>query len=102
MKRYEQQHPNKFEVFRSIPHSGPVLKVRHLPQRSTIVCTRAALDSKTYLFDRAASFASSALGSEGGGRRSAHQCSPDLRLTGHSRSGTGLAWNEELEVGSGV
>jgi len=77
----------KIEIIQMINHPGEVNRARYMPQNANIIATKTA-GPEVLVFDRTKhSLKPGKAGS----------VNPDLRLTGHTKEGYGLAWNPTLE-----
>ncbi|MDP2436521.1 MAG: WD repeat RBAP46/RBAP48/MSI1 family protein [archaeon] len=77
----------KIIIKQRLVHDGEVNRARHMPQNPSIVATKT-VSSDVCVFDL----------TEHSSWPSADAiCSPQLRLTGHSKEGYGLCWNKKSE-----
>ena len=76
----------KIQVVQKINHEGEVNRARYMPQNPCLIATKV-VSGEVHLFDytKHPSTPSNSL------------VKPDLRLTGHTREGYGLSWNNHVE-----
>lgn len=74
----------RISVIQKIPHEGEVNRARYLPQNPCVIATKSPSgDVLIFDYTKHPSMPSSDQAT----------CNPDLRLTGHTAEGYGLAWN---------
>jgi histone-binding protein RBBP4 len=72
----------KVEICQKINHSGEVNRARYMPQNYEIIATKTVM-SDVFIFD----YTKHESDPKG------NQCTPDLRLVGHTKEGYGLSWS---------
>jgi WD40 repeat protein len=75
--------PARVEITQRIPHDGEVNRARHMPQRPSIIATKAPA-AEVMIFD---------CSKHGMKPASGAKCQPDKKLVGHDKEGYGLAWS---------
>ena len=75
--------PARVEITQRIPHDGEVNRARHMPQRPSIIATKAPA-AEVMIFDCSKHNKKPASGAK---------CQPDKKLVGHDKEGYGLAWS---------
>lgn len=74
------QSVGNVEIEKKILHEGEVIKTRYMPQDPNIIATKTC-SGEIHLFNINLSY-------------NGDKPSPEQRLLGHSKRGTGLDWNE--------
>lgn len=72
----------KVEISQRINHTGEVNRARYMPQNTSIVATKT-VSSDVFVFDY----------SRHPKEPKNNDCTPNLRLIGHSKEGYGLSWS---------
>jgi len=76
----------KIQVVQKINHEGEVNRARYMPQNPCLIATKV-VSGEVHLFDY----------TKHPSTPSNSAVKPDLRLTGHTQEGYGLAWNNHVE-----
>eukprot|EP00286_Rhodomonas_abbreviata_P007315 CAMPEP_0181341408 /NCGR_PEP_ID=MMETSP1101-20121128/30396_1 /TAXON_ID=46948 /ORGANISM="Rhodomonas abbreviata, Strain Caron Lab Isolate" /LENGTH=422 /DNA_ID=CAMNT_0023452687 /DNA_START=22 /DNA_END=1290 /DNA_ORIENTATION=+ len=79
----EKAQRARVKIVKRINHDGEVNRARYMPQRPTIVATKAPA-ADVYVFDCTTQPAKP--DTDG-------KCKPDMKLCGHDKEGYGLSWN---------
>ncbi|KAJ7070670.1 WD40-repeat-containing domain protein [Mycena amicta] len=77
----------RIQVIQKINHDGEVNRARYMPQNPDLLATKA-VTGEVLVFDRT---------KHGSEPDRSGKCTPNIRLTGQTREGYGLAWNPVKE-----
>lgn len=76
----------KIQVVQKINHEGEVNRARYMPQNPCLIATKV-VSGEVHIFDY----------TKHPSTPSSNAVKPDLRLTGHTHEGYGLAWNNHIQ-----